>query len=150
MIQFLRSGDDGNIKIGYTKDPETLKKRLDTLQIGAPDLLHIIGTAKGTQSDEKLLHRKFFVYQLHGEWFQPDEALIVFINEFCGTKPIPEVGMLSSLGNASLTEIVSNIEQKYINKALKYARGNKAKAAKLLGITYRTIEYRMNKYKILT
>lgn len=44
-----------------------------------------------------------------------------------------------------LDEILASIEAAYINKAMEIAGGNKSKSAELLGITLRSIRYRMSK-----
>ena len=44
-----------------------------------------------------------------------------------------------------LDEILATIEEAYLNKAMEIAGGNKSKAAELLGITLRSIRYRMSK-----
>ncbi len=46
-----------------------------------------------------------------------------------------------------LDRILSAIEQAYIQKALKISKGNKSRAADLLGITLRSIRYRIGKWK---
>jgi two-component system response regulator PilR (NtrC family) len=47
-----------------------------------------------------------------------------------------------------LDNILADIEQAYIKKALDCAGGNKHKAAELLGITLRSIRYRIDKLGI--
>ncbi|MBF0234243.1 MAG: sigma-54-dependent Fis family transcriptional regulator, partial [Desulfamplus sp.] len=44
-----------------------------------------------------------------------------------------------------LDAILSSIEDAYVKKAMEFAGGNKSKAAELLGITLRSIRYRMSK-----
>ena len=46
-----------------------------------------------------------------------------------------------------LDRILASIEQAYIGKALEVSQGNKSRAAKLLGITLRSIRYRIDKLK---
>jgi len=50
----------------------------------------------------------------------------------------------------SLDEAISSLEKKMIEEALKKTRGMQAKAAKLLGITERSMWYRVKKYGIET
>ena len=45
----------------------------------------------------------------------------------------------------NLTEILGKIEQAYLNKAMEYAQGNKKRAAKLLGLGYRSMWHRLDK-----
>jgi len=48
----------------------------------------------------------------------------------------------------SIDTILSEIEQAYLEKALEISHGNKHTAAKLLGITFRSIRYRLDKLNI--
>ena len=45
----------------------------------------------------------------------------------------------------SLDNIMTEIERAYLEKALEYTNGNKNKAAELLGITFRSLRYRLDK-----
>jgi len=47
----------------------------------------------------------------------------------------------------NLTEILSKIEKSYLRKAMEYANGNKKKAAKLLGLGYRSMWHRLDKFE---
>ncbi|WP_246118486.1 sigma-54-dependent transcriptional regulator [Desulfobotulus alkaliphilus] len=47
-----------------------------------------------------------------------------------------------------LDDILERIERRYLEKALDLTRGNKQKSADLLGITFRSIRYRLSKYNI--
>jgi len=49
-------------------------------------------------------------------------------------------------GGINLKEILSEIEKKYLFKALEMAGGNKTRAAELLGLTLRELRYRLEKY----
>ncbi|MEW6058073.1 MAG: sigma-54 dependent transcriptional regulator [Bdellovibrionota bacterium] len=51
-------------------------------------------------------------------------------------------------GNVNLEQIVGEIEREYILRALEKTGGVKKKAAELLGITFRSIRYRITKYGI--
>jgi two-component system response regulator PilR (NtrC family) len=46
----------------------------------------------------------------------------------------------------NLDEILANIEREYLNLALKKARGVRKTAAKLLGINFRSLRYRLQKF----
>jgi two-component system response regulator PilR (NtrC family) len=48
----------------------------------------------------------------------------------------------------SLDEILADIETAYIEKALEYSNGNKNRAADLLGMTFRSIRYRLDKLEV--
>ena len=51
-----------------------------------------------------------------------------------------------TMDGVNLEEIVGNLEKELIEKALKKAGGIKKKAAKLLGISFRSMRYRLEKY----
>lgn len=51
-------------------------------------------------------------------------------------------------GNVNLDDIVSDLEREFVMKALEKTNGVKKKAAELLGITFRSIRYRINKLGI--
>ncbi|MER3446434.1 MAG: Fis family transcriptional regulator [Candidatus Dadabacteria bacterium] len=65
-------------------------------------------------------------------------------------QPVGEVNSLdieSSLAsNASLDALLNNIEKRMIEKVLKSTEGNKTEAAKILGITLRSLRYRLAKH----
>jgi two-component system response regulator PilR (NtrC family) len=48
----------------------------------------------------------------------------------------------------SIETILTDIERAYLEKALDISNGNKHKAAKLLGISFRSIRYRLDKLDI--
>lgn len=58
--------------------------------------------------------------------------------------PLPDF----SKGHLDLDQILGEIERVYLLKALEHAGGIKKKAADLLGITFRSIRYRLNKLGI--
>lgn len=51
-------------------------------------------------------------------------------------------------GNVNLDDIVNDLEREFVMKALEKTNGVKKKAAELLGITFRSIRYRINKLGI--
>jgi two-component system response regulator PilR (NtrC family) len=55
-----------------------------------------------------------------------------------------------SKGKVNLDEILGGIEKTYLLAALEYTGGVKKKAASLLGITFRSIRYRLNKLGVKT
>lgn len=76
-VYFIQSVIGGPIKIGTSLFP---RGRLVDLQYYSPFKLRIIGTIKGEgYKKEAELHKKFRVYRLHGEWFEPAEALLNYI-----------------------------------------------------------------------
>ena len=77
-IYFIEEGLDGKIKIGYSTNPS---ERLKTLQTSNPRTLRLLITIEGNEQDEKILHTKFSKYRLQGEWFEPNEEILIFIEE---------------------------------------------------------------------
>jgi hypothetical protein len=78
MIYFIQHGDSGPIKIGFTKDDPN--RRLGILQVGNPEKLMCIKVIEGNIRDEHDLHHKFRQHFIRGEWFQPAEELVSFVN----------------------------------------------------------------------
>jgi two-component system response regulator PilR (NtrC family) len=48
----------------------------------------------------------------------------------------------------ALDTILDEIERAYLEKALSFSRGNKSRAADLLGISFRSLRYRLSKLAI--
>lgn len=68
MIYFIQCGKDGPVKIGLTKsDP---RKRLKTLQTYHHANLHLLTTIAGGPAVEIILHKRFTMFRLRGEWFE--------------------------------------------------------------------------------
>lgn len=146
MIYFIQAGKKGAIKIGYTDKP--VEERLYSLQTASAEQLFILGTIDGTKKEEKLIHKKYHIYQIRNEWFQPGEALLKFINYNCGEeKPIFDEFEYFENGE-SLDSGLEMIEIKYIKKALIKCGGNITKSAELLNISFRSLRYRIDKHNI--
>lgn len=77
-IYFLQQGDDGPIKIGYTKD---LLARIKDLQVGSPYELKLILSFRGFPEKERELHAKFREHRMSGEWFTPSDEIMEFVKE---------------------------------------------------------------------
>lgn len=76
MIYFIQAGEDGPVKIGYTKRAEGVKRRLTTFQTSHAETLRLLGSHEGTLEDEKELHRQFSNRRVRGEWFEPDSLIL--------------------------------------------------------------------------
>lgn len=84
MIYFIQAADGtGPIKIGHT---EQIFKRLSDIQTHSPIKLKILKVIEGDRVLEVSLHRRFVRLMTHGEWFLPDDTLMVTINEFPGVE----------------------------------------------------------------
>ena len=86
MIYFIQSGKDGPIKIGYTKDENSLHSRVGSVQCKTLGSLVILGAFDGDKKREKEIHVKFSMYRIGGEWFEPNKNIIHFINQNCNPK----------------------------------------------------------------
>ena len=79
MIYFIQNTETKHIKIGYS---DNIRSRLSDLQTSSPHELSILTICEGGIEVEKELHDKFNNYYVRGEWFNPSEELISYINEF--------------------------------------------------------------------
>jgi len=70
MIYFMRAGNTGHVKIGWTKDERTLAKRRANLQCGQPFPLVVIRTIEAPRWAETWLHGFFSGVRAAGEWFE--------------------------------------------------------------------------------
>lgn len=88
-VYFIQEAGGGPIKIGFGSDPE---HRLQTLQVGNPRPLRLIGAFGGGLREERALHRRFRMLRIAGEWFRPDVELLGFIVKRSTRVKYPEVG----------------------------------------------------------
>ncbi|PAQ03680.1 GIY-YIG nuclease family protein [Mesorhizobium mediterraneum] len=70
------------IKIGWSASMAEL--RLPMLQCGNPNMLTVVGTLVGRQTDEGKLHRYFAHLHVRGEWFLRSDELIEYIGGLPG------------------------------------------------------------------
>ncbi len=80
IIYFILDECSNSVKIGYTTI-KGLKKRIETLQIGTPNELTLLGATWGDKKIEKQLHEKFHYSHIRGEWFHYTKELEEFIAE---------------------------------------------------------------------
>lgn len=67
-IYVIRSGSEGPVKIGKTRD---LPKRLDSLQTASPKKLEVLALIEAPPELETQLHAYLDEYRMEGEWFKP-------------------------------------------------------------------------------
>jgi DNA-binding XRE family transcriptional regulator len=79
MIYFI--GNDDYIKIGYSKNLNTINKRLPSLQTGCPFVIDLFLVINGDIKKEKELHSTFKNYLTSGEWFLNSSEIKNFIEE---------------------------------------------------------------------
>ena len=78
FVYYIQEELDGNIKIGWSDDPI---KRLSQHQTSNSRELRMLVYVKGSQEDEREIHRKFQNSKTQGEWFKPDKRLLVHIEK---------------------------------------------------------------------
>lgn len=80
MLYLIESGN--YIKIGFSKDLDSLKNRMITYKTHNPDI-KLLGLCEGTEEDECNYHIKLDNYKLYNraEWFKK-EGLSLVINDF--------------------------------------------------------------------
>ena len=72
MIYALENVQTRAVKIGYTRDEASLRKRRSTLQVGSSTKLKLLASGEGSEADEQALHRLLAQFRLKGEWFSDD------------------------------------------------------------------------------
>ena len=147
MIYFIQSGSNGAIKIGYTKNMDSLQKRIPHLQNGNPQELNLLYTCEGKKEDEARYHQKFKKDKLKGEWFKPSQELISYIHSLYST-PLSTQLPQTSLLPICLDKILKQTEITYIERALAESNGIQRRACDLLGINERSLWHRIKKHGI--
>lgn len=71
-VYLIRQGLTGPVKIGLATD---VVKRLRQLQTNQPITLHILRVLDGERALEKILHEKYELQRLSGEWFSFSEDM---------------------------------------------------------------------------
>lgn len=72
-VYFIQCGDDGPVKIGFSKDP---KYRLKIAQVYNPIMLRLIAFEPGSRKREAYYHKTFKDSHVYGEWFLPTPELM--------------------------------------------------------------------------
>lgn len=70
MIYALQGIEKSPVKFGYSRDQESLWRRIATLQTAHPYPLRVLHTSEGTLADEQGIHGALKGYRLLGEWFE--------------------------------------------------------------------------------
>ena len=84
-----------------------------------------------------------------GETIEPDDLNLSTAAEPISKSTLPAQNLnLSGRGALSLDKYLENIEVKEIQQALEQANGNKTQAAKLLGISFRAMRYKLKKLQL--
>jgi len=77
------------------------------------------------------------------------ELDVSLLDEFYAASEAAGIGLdVMQRADNNLDEVVAGVERQLISEALAETVGNATKAAKLLGITFRSIRYRMKKLRM--
>jgi hypothetical protein len=100
LIYFVRRQDDrGLIKIGVSVRLSRRIKQPDFQQyFDSPAELVVLGVMDGGYADESVLHKKFGFARVIGEWFDPYDELLAFIEAetwpWDGTDEVPDATLV--------------------------------------------------------
>ena len=76
VVYAVRAGPRGPIKLGRTND---LPRRVSELQVGCPDELVVLLSIPADPEDESWLLQRFASARRRGEWFEPTEELLSWV-----------------------------------------------------------------------
>jgi hypothetical protein len=83
MIYFVRILGTDHVKIGYSKDRQTFKGRLQSLQTGQPWKLEVLRTIDDAEQWlESWFHQVFAGARQHGEWFTYNPVMMELVPDF--------------------------------------------------------------------
>ena len=88
LVYFIQAEQTKLIKIGYTNNHSSLQKRFNQLSTENADKLKLLATVE--KGVERAFHEEFGKERQHGEWFQPSERLVQFINSLAGDTALIE------------------------------------------------------------
>ena len=78
VVYFVQKSSDGMIKIGYSN---CIRCRLFALNQIAGEKVRVLSIFDGGKQQEKELHLRFAKYRISGEWFEPHESLLEYIEK---------------------------------------------------------------------
>lgn len=76
-IYIARMASSGSIKIGFTTD---LATRVSNLWYMVPGGVTVLTSFLGTPDAEAFLHKKFSHLRISGEWFEPADEILEFVD----------------------------------------------------------------------
>lgn len=96
-VYFIQHGEGGPVKIGYSNK---VVQRFVALQSGSPIQHYYLGNIPGARTLERDLHTRFARTHVRGEWFEPTEELLKYIEEnrfkpetrWRGNEYVPPIG----------------------------------------------------------
>lgn len=152
MIYFVQSGTTGPIKIGYTSKDD-VKERIANLQTSHHEQLHLLGIMAGDKEIETKLHLFYSPHRIRGEWFESTPQVLMFIMGLIQGYATNDLMSRINVGHndtnisgMKLPDFLATQEKHLIHTALKQTNGNVTQAALLLGISFRSLRYRLEKY----
>ena len=81
MIYFIQGKTTQRIKIGYTLNRKSFRKRVQNLSGANADTLKVLGTIRGGRKTESAWHDTAKEYHAHHEWYQPNPKLMYRIRK---------------------------------------------------------------------
>ena len=87
MIYFMQNTTSSAVKIGYSRDLDSVKQRLKTMQTSHHDILQLLGVAPGNRRRESLLHQEYTDNRISGEWYIPNKKLLSEIKNMTTLEP---------------------------------------------------------------
>lgn len=79
-VYFIRIGDDGPVKIGFTSTRKGPAGRIAQLQNASPWKLRILGFVPGSRFVERALLEALQHHRMEGEWLAPNQEVLTLIN----------------------------------------------------------------------
>ena len=101
----IRAGDTDMVKIGWANSPE---QRLQDLQTGHYEHLHIVRVIETTAPIERWLHRRYASQHVRGEWYR-------FIDEMLTVDPLSLVPIADADAPEELNAIETFLLQHNMN-----------------------------------
>ncbi len=102
-IYFIQAGDGGPIKIGISS---SALARMQVMQSDNHADLKLLHIERGTMKEEHAFHKRFAVYRIRGEWFEPAESLLEEI------KRLAQKAQLKRGNDTAFAEHLNDVAQK--------------------------------------
>jgi len=88
IVYVLISTD--RIKVGFTRNSNTLPSRLAHYQTETPNPLSILYTIDGSFKIEQIIHKALKEYKIRGEWYHNKPEVLTIIKQHVGNWAGPE------------------------------------------------------------
>jgi two-component system response regulator PilR (NtrC family) len=127
------------------KYSERFNKAIQTISKEAMDLLRKYDFPGNVRELENIIERTVALES--GATVLP-ESLPQFVNTPSGRKMVSSDGIEITDDGIDLQKVLDQLEKELLVKAIHQANGVKKRAAKLLGITFRSMRYRVEKFSL--